>query len=612
MGQSAAFAYDSRDNLASVTDPKGQLLTSSYDDVSRLIQVATPDNTLDFAYDPAGNLTAAGDDDSDLAFTYDDLNRLSTAATQAGGLQPLVTLTNSYNALSERVTLADSLGGSQAYAYDAASRLTQLTTPASVTVDLAYDPAGRLTSITRPNGVDTAATYDPMGRLQSLTHGAPLVASFTYGYDAASNITAIAELGQTRNFVYDALERVIAGGIDGLTESYSYDALGNRISSHLSASHVTDAANRLLEDDDFTYSYDANGILTTKTAKSGGAVTTYTYNAQDELTRIDLPGGSIALYAYDALGRRIQKDVDGSVTAYLYDGEDILLEFDTAGTLAARYGHGDRTDQPLVLERGGQSYHYHSDHLGSIRKLTSSTGAVVNSTDYDAYGNRETVTETVANPYGYTGREYDPESGLYYYRARYYDPKTGRFLSEDPIGFQAADANFYRYVLNNPVNLTDPGGLVAPAIAVCFVPGLCPAIGAGIGKALVGMGAGAAILSMSGDTPDDDEETDAASGSNQVSVPDIEQCIGDNAEETSGRFNSDLPGGQEAAEKLFEELAEGNIKVDPETGKRTAENKVQIRPGTEKDPRPRVDVPADVGNAGKHETIHFNPKVERE
>ena len=37
----------------------------------------------------------------------------------------------------------------------------------------------------------------------------------------------------------------------------------------------------------------------------------------------------------------------------------------------------------------------------------------------------------------YTGREWDPETGLYYYRARYYDPKVGRFISEDPIGFAA-------------------------------------------------------------------------------------------------------------------------------------------------------------------------------
>ncbi|MCF6245634.1 MAG: RHS repeat-associated core domain-containing protein [Sulfurovum sp.] len=62
------------------------------------------------------------------------------------------------------------------------------------------------------------------------------------------------------------------------------------------------------------------------------------------------------------------------------------------------------------------------------------------------------------NPYGYTGREMDADD-LYYYRARYYDPNTQRFLSLDPIGFEAGDFNFYRYVGNDPVNYVDPSGL---------------------------------------------------------------------------------------------------------------------------------------------------------
>ena len=46
-----------------------------------------------------------------------------------------------------------------------------------------------------------------------------------------------------------------------------------------------------------------------------------------------------------------------------------------------------------------------------------------------------------------------------YYRARYYDPSTGRFLSEDPLQF-AGGTNFYRFVLNNPINFVDPSGLL--------------------------------------------------------------------------------------------------------------------------------------------------------
>ena len=65
---------------------------------------------------------------------------------------------------------------------------------------------------------------------------------------------------------------------------------------------------------------------------------------------------------------------------------------------------------------------------------------------------------TVEQPYTYTGREFDAESGLYYYRARYYDATTGRFLQKDPLGLDAG-INLYAYVDNNPVNLIDPHGL---------------------------------------------------------------------------------------------------------------------------------------------------------
>jgi len=73
----------------------------------------------------------------------------------------------------------------------------------------------------------------------------------------------------------------------------------------------------------------------------------------------------------------------------------------------------------------------------------------------------------VKQPYGYTGREWDKELGLYYYRARYYDPKGGRFISKDPIGFAGGDVNLYRYVSNNPVNATDPSGLMSPEEGRC-------------------------------------------------------------------------------------------------------------------------------------------------
>jgi hypothetical protein len=80
--------------------------------------------------------------------------------------------------------------------------------------------------------------------------------------------------------------------------------------------------------------------------------------------------------------------------------------------------------------------------------------------------------------------------------------------------------------------------------------------------------------------------------------------IGNNPKDKKGRINTDLPGGQAAADDIFGGLAEGEVTTDTETGAVTADNGVLSRPGA--DGRPRVDVPADVGPSGKHETIHFN------
>ena len=244
-------------------------------------------------------------------------------------------------------------------------------------------------------------------------------------------------------------------------ETFNYDPLGNRLlSDGQTTNSIIGQGNRLLDDTAFTYTYDNNGNLIQKTDNATNETTDYTYSAENKLIRIDLPGGSVAQYSSDGLGRRIEKDVDGVITRYVYDGKDILLEFDGTNTQIARYTHGPGIDESLIMARGGQSLFYQTDGLGSIIDLTDINGAVAKSYVYNSFGNIEQQIGNVVNPYTYTGREIDTESGLYYYRARYYDSIMGRFINEDPIGFAAGDNNFYRYVQNNPVNFVDPEGLL--------------------------------------------------------------------------------------------------------------------------------------------------------
>ena len=116
--------------------------------------------------------------------------------------------------------------------------------------------------------------------------------------------------------------------------------------------------------------------------------------------------------------------------------------------------------------------------------LTDSSGLVANSYLYDSYGRTLTLSETIPQPFTYTGREFDAESGLYYYRSRYYDPQTGRFLSEDPIRYGAGDQNLYRYVFGNPSNFVDPDGLFLRQLGGQLVQ-----LGKGVGEGFAGKSA---------------------------------------------------------------------------------------------------------------------------
>lgn len=125
--------------------------------------------------------------------------------------------------------------------------------------------------------------------------------------------------------------------------------------------------------------------------------------------------------------------------------------------------HGPSTDDPLMRLTGqtndssATAIYYHQDGINSVVATSTQGGAIAGAQLFDAWGNMVQSSGSIAQ-YGYTGREPDA-SGLIYYRARYYDPTIGRFISRDPAGMPDG-VNQYAYANNNPVNFTDPSGLV--------------------------------------------------------------------------------------------------------------------------------------------------------
>ncbi len=205
--------------------------------------------------------------------------------------------------------------------------------------------------------------------------------------------------------------------------------------------------------------YDNNGNMLSSTNSCG--TTTYTWDAKNRLTGINGFNANCspltASFKYDALGRRIEKTVNGRTIKYLYDGLDTVQEIE-GGVVYANYIRTLNIDEPLArIKSDGTIRYYQQDALGSVIALTDEAGAIKTQYKYDPFGNTEIIGEASDNPFQYTGRENDG-TGLYYYRARYYSPELQRFISEDLIRL-AGGINMYAYVENSPLGYVDPLGL---------------------------------------------------------------------------------------------------------------------------------------------------------
>ncbi len=109
------------------------------------------------------------------------------------------------------------------------------------------------------------------------------------------------------------------------------------------------------------------------------------------------------------------------------------------------------------ISSGGTVTYLHHDQAGSTRLLTGSTGTVTGKCTYGAYGT-PTCEGSSTTPLGFDGQYTNSDTGLIYLRAREYDPATAQFLSVDP--FRAVSGEPYSYAGDNPLNESDPTGLL--------------------------------------------------------------------------------------------------------------------------------------------------------
>ncbi|WP_017324319.1 RHS repeat-associated core domain-containing protein [Synechococcus sp. PCC 7336] len=486
LGDSRSYNYDEVGNLTSLVDRNGRQTAYSYDSLDRLTQerflddAGTAVEQIDYTYDAASQLIGISDFDSSYTYRYDAAGRLTRSDNTGTAGIPTFTLDYTYDAVGNRLSVTDSIDavetGVERFTYDSLDRVIDITqTGAAVSdkrVSYTYDAASQLIGVETFNdlagtqvAIATTHSFDAAGRLANITHtdaGGTVLADYTYSFDAANRITAIQSLDGLSSFSYDASGQQLEGNFDFQTdESFSFDATGNRTNT----GNIVGPNNQLLEDENFTYAYDAEGNRTQRTDKATGEVTQYEYDHRNRLTSaitLDSSGNETgrAEYTYDALDRRIGRTVEGQTERYLYDGSDIALVTYESGEVTQRFLHSTSIDRVVAQEDGAGNVLYAlSDHQNTVRDIADSTGTVVNHLTFDSFGNITSQSDaSVEFRFSFTGREFDEETGLYYFRARYLDPSTGQFISQDPIGFAAGDVNLYRYVGNSPLNFIDPSG----------------------------------------------------------------------------------------------------------------------------------------------------------
>jgi RHS repeat-associated protein len=439
---------------------------------------------MTYAYDGNANLlqvveTFSGTMGTRLTSrTYDALDRLLGTTDPDGQ-----TLRYTYDAHGNRLTLIAPDAEVTRSAYDALHRLTSVTTRHGVT-EYAYDRASRLTRTTYPSGTQATQAYDAAGRVTRLGHthqGAPLT-TYSYTYDANGNRATqrvTQPVGEeVTTYAYDATDRLREVHYPDITTTYTYDAVGNRLTERT----LRPADGQLVADKTYiyntrqqviaftdqqapapltTFTYDATGNRTVQTVD--GHTTTYGYDVLRRLRQCTQDGLLVGDFHYDWQGLRIRKATPSEAVRYVYDGLTPVHMTDELTQHVSRYTYGGGHFLAVDDDRDGVQYAL-ADSLGSIMALQRPDGGSQARYQYEAWGQVRTLTGQSTNRLGFTGHEYDVESGLYYVKARYYDPTVGVFLSPDQqLGEPLLPLSLhpYLYAYQNPTVYLDPDGHAA-------------------------------------------------------------------------------------------------------------------------------------------------------
>ena len=460
------WTYNADGNLARYSENGNRVLTYLYDDIGRLLQVSGNDGSyVKTSYDELDKSTDLhykfNGQRRDVYFHYSDKDNLPLDVKFGTGTAYAVT--NLYDGLTrvyeKDYTLVGNTSNSELkaeYSYvDWSGDNSDRTTGTVRGINYTYADGGLKTN-------DRWYTYDNVGNI--LTE--------------CSWISSSSKPVQ-ESYTYDAKNQLVRHDSATLkaTYTYAYDAGGN-ITTKKTYAYTTDSLDGKTPTETINYIYGNSAWKDELTSYKGEAIE-YDEIGNPELYRGWTMGwegrqlksagknGTNLSFTYDSEGIRTSKTVGSTTTKYLLNGTQILAQTTNGKTLCFFY---DQQGNRVAMADGSNKFYYYIYNLqGDVIALAdASTGKLVVTYTYDAWGKLMELKDTTANsvgtlnPFRYRGYYYDTETGLYYLQSRYYDPEVGRFINAD--AFASTDisgvlsANMFAYCENNPVMRHDPTG----------------------------------------------------------------------------------------------------------------------------------------------------------
>lgn len=468
-----SYSYNDENKLLSESYANGDTVRYEYDDNGNLTSQYRNDSVkpyVTYSYNTNNELTKKVNHDTGLKYIYGENDKVDVYKTSDNTLVQSYTESkteaNEENGIESKTDVTESHFGTS-YSSVVKDKNIEYTN-ASNNVLYSYTTTGTddsekiNASSVKYNGstsLSSSYSYDDDGNVLTKSYGENTTVTNTY--DSKDRITSTTYAGKTTNYTYDSNSQLVSAN----DNTYTYDIRGNITSKTESGTTTTFNYSNSSWKDELTavngtpLTYDENGNVLTYGDKS------FTWNTGRNLESIT-DGDNKYSYTYDENGIRTSKTVNGKTTYYNTKDGVILSQTDGTNTMYFQY---DSNGTPLGFIWNGTQYLYLTNQMGDVISITDTSGTVVANYEYDAWGKVLTANSSIAqqNPLRYRGYYYDNETGYYYLQSRYYGPDICRFINADSPKIVSTSKtvysgiNYYTYCYNNPINNTDSTGAFA-------------------------------------------------------------------------------------------------------------------------------------------------------